>query len=303
MKCDKILICMSSKLRYFDVSVKSFVDNVVKQLPNRPDFVGHFPMDDRTENNQESLAFLKKFVNIKKIRFERDPEPSSFNAHDFCENANQTSSNSNMIGNFYQWHNMKRCSELKKNLEKQNGIYDIVIWCRPDLFYFNQLENLETLEDRFWLIGHDNHLCGLNDRFCIGNSEQMHQRMQIGEYFKNEWYPRYSNDIKKLFVGKDGGSKGKAPQWNPEIVLKTYIREKLKYKTGKLKLCFGKMRSNRFATIPYWFSAHGSEYTGTDCEEDVYQSQLCNKIKPFVRSGNNFHGAGWGVVDVNKIQL
>ena len=35
MKCDKILVCMSSLLRYFDVSVKSFVNRVVNKLPSK----------------------------------------------------------------------------------------------------------------------------------------------------------------------------------------------------------------------------------------------------------------------------
>ena len=292
---------MSSLLRHFEVSVKSFVENIVLQLPSKPDFIGHFPKKSRNLENLKAIDYLSNYVNIKKIHFEEDP-PFSFTAEKFCKNANQVrESNRTMVGNFYQWYNMQKCSELKDTQEVENQtLYDMVIWARPDLYYFNKLENIEQLENRFWLVGHDNHLCGLNDRFCLGSSIDMKNRMNILTYFINEWYPQYSEDESILFSGKIGIHKNKAPQWNPEIVYKTYIRQKLNLHTGKLNLCFGKMRSDTDATIPYYFSEHGNDYTGFSCEEDLVNTEVNSKLKKFVKSGSFSNGSSWGTIDINQ---
>lgn len=293
---------MSSLLRHFDVSVKSFVENIVLHLPCKPDFVGHFPSQSKDTSNLKAIEYLSKYVNIQKIKFEKDPNPSIFNAHRFCKNANQVrASNRTMVGNFYQWHNMKKCSDIKKNLENENQFnYDLVIWCRPDLYYFNSIDDVTDLEERFWLIGHDNHLCGLNDRFCMGTSEQVQKRMNIYDYFINEWYGKYSSDERVLFSGKNVSPHNKNPQWNPEIVYKSYIRQKLKFHTGKLKLCFGKFRTNTEVTIPYYFSQHGTDYTGTDCNEDLINNEINSKLKNYVKRGSNSGGSSWGLVDINQ---
>ena len=77
MKCDKILVCMSSLLRYFDVSVKSFVNRVVNKLPSKPDFIGHFPSQSNTDENKKSIEYLSNYVNIRTVTFQDDPDPNT----------------------------------------------------------------------------------------------------------------------------------------------------------------------------------------------------------------------------------
>ena len=305
MKCDRILICMSSKLRFFDTSMGSFLDNVVKQLPSVPDFVGHFPAQDETVENYKTFMRLSKYVKIQRLVFEKDMAPSQFSPEKFTDNINKGKVNQTrtMLGNFYQWHNMKRCADLKKECEDIHGKYDLVIWCRPDLYYFNKLEDLSKLPTGFYTIGHDNHLCGLNDRFDLGTSDQMQKRMNIGGYFVNEWYPKYSSDMNVLFSGKNVPDKNKNPQWNAEIVTRHFIQKKLMLKTNKLKLCFGKLRSDDIATLPYWFEVHGNDYTGKVCDEDLFQKDLYEKLNSYKKQGKGYEGASWGVLDINELKL
>ena len=301
MKCERTLICMSSLLRYFDVSISSFIDRVVKKLPHRPDFIGHFPSQSKTYDNLKVIEQLSKYVNVRGIEFEDDPPKESFAPEKFVGNINPFQRHG-MVGNFFQWNNMKKCSLMKDELEKNEGKYDVVIWSRPDLFFYNDIEDLSKLEDRFWLIGHDNHLCGLNDRFCLGNSEEMKQRLNILDYFVNEWYPKHSNDKVILFKGRQGKQKNKSPQWNPEIVLRTYIRSKLGLHTGKLSLCFGKLRSSTLASTPYWFKQHGTDYTGYECVEDKFNQYVFNKTKECYVESNDI-SSQWGLVDIRKLKL
>ena len=300
MKSDKILICMSSLLRYFNVSIHSFVDRVVKKLPNKPDFIGHFPTQSKTIENQKSIEFLSKYVNIRNCTFENDPPPDTFDSTKFTENLNSFQRNG-MIGNFYQWNNMKKCSLIKDDIEKNDGDYDLVIWSRPDLFFYNDIEDVSLIDDRFWLVGHDNHLCGLNDRFCLGNSMEMKFRMNIIDYFMNEWYPNYSNDESILFKSKSIHHANHNPQWNPEIVYRTYIRNQLNLHTGKLSLCFGKLRTNNLATIPYWFKKHGNDYTGNECVEDKFNNYVYEKTTKCSVSSSDI-SSNWGLVDISKYQ-
>ena len=50
--------------------------------------------------------------------------------------------------------------------------------------------------------------------------------MNILDYFTNEWYPNYSDDKTILFESKASNQKHRNPQWNPEIVFKTFVRNK-----------------------------------------------------------------------------
>lgn len=281
---------MSSLLRNFEVCSESFIKRIVNKLPCRPDFIGSFPKDCETIDNIKQLKKLSRVVNIRKVVFENDPKISSSLRYNNINNNQRHGS----VGNYLQWYSMQRCLKYKNQLEKKVGEYDLVIWCRPDLFYFNDLDDVKKLSDAFWLVGHDNHLCGLNDRFCLGNSYQVGMRMNILEYFENEWYKKYSNDETILFKGEN-----KDPQWNPEIVLKCYLKDYLNFNTQKLNLCFGKMRTENLATIPYYFSKHGNDYTGYNCVEDKYVSEINEKINNL--SLEYKPNCKWGLVNIKSI--
>ena len=58
---------------------------------------------------------------------------------------------------------------MKQEIESKAGEkYDWVIWMRPDLHFFNSLENLNNLDaSTLYSPAHDNHLGGIMDLSLI----------------------------------------------------------------------------------------------------------------------------------------
>ena len=174
----KIAFCTSSLLRDFDVSSYSIITRVLKSLPCKPDFIGHFPTQSKNRSNVNTLKTLKPFCNDFYANFEKDPPIVS--SHKLMTD-NMSIQRHGAIGNLYQWLSMQSCSRMLEKIEKKNGCrYDWVIWTRPDLHFFNTLENILNLDNKYiHFPAHDNHLHGLYDRFCMGNSDHMIERMNI----------------------------------------------------------------------------------------------------------------------------
>ena len=185
---------------------------------------------------------------------------------------------------------------MKRQIEtKAKEKYDWVIWLRPDLYFFNSLENLNNLKTpALYIPAHDNHLGGLMDRFAMGDSSSMDSRMDILNYFVKEWYLKYHSDESKTFKRPDVSL-----QWNPELVLKSLIAEKLKIPAKKLNLCSGKTRDDNFVSVPFWHEVYGNDFCGMSCPEDIVNPEVLRKVHKYenVRSKN---GSTWFEVQIEK---
>jgi len=169
-----------------------------------------------------------------------------------------------------------------------------VIWSRPDLHFFNTLDNILNLDNKFmYFPAHDNHLQGLYDRFCMGNSDNMLERMNIYNYFTKKWYNETHNNKKLLTWNKYR----EAYVWNPELCLKHYIKKELKFKNKKLNICSGKLRERFFARVPFWYSIYGTERTGFKCEDDLVNYEVLNKLNYFTPY-KVFQDSPWYAVNV-----
>lgn len=291
----KIAICSSSLLRDFDVSSCSFLHRIIKTLPNKPDYIGHFPTQSKTRKNNAILETIKSYCNQFHIKFEKDP-PIEDSHLEMTTNMCPTCAQRNGIkGNMYQWISMKRCSELLADVEKANGYnYDWVIWLRPDMYFFNSLENILNLDNKyFYTPAHDNHLHGMHDRFCLSNSRNMQERMHIHDYFTKDWYNKCSEDESKL----TWNPYRELYVWNPELCLRQYIRDELRLKVRKLNLCSGKIRHRFFATVPFWYSIYGTDRTGYTCKEDIVNHEVLNRINAFDHY-KMYEGSPWHAVNV-----
>ena len=131
----------------------------------------------------------------------------------------------------------------------------------------------------------------------MGNSTDISKRMNILDYFIDEWYSKYHDDKNMLFSAKHGIHKGSSPQWNPEMVLGTYVKTKLKLDIHKLDLCFGKLRSPSSAAEPYWFNILGDNFTGKHCIDDVFNENVHAKVKQSCVKSNDV-SSHWGLVDI-----
>jgi hypothetical protein len=267
----RVCICLSSLLRNFNTASYSMICRILLSLPNKPDLIGHFPSNSKTYSNKKVLNKLKKFCNKFTVVFEDDPKiHTNLKQLDF----NMVHQKSGIEGNLLQWHSMKRCAEILSEQETETA-YDWVIWSRPDLHFFNNLENINNLDNQnFYTCGHDNHLNGINDRFCLSNSNNVKQRMMIYDYFINKW----------IIDNKD-------KKWNAEIVLRDYLEE-LKFNIKKINLCFGKLRNQYFATVPYWKEVHNTDDQAPN-DHDAINFEVLNKISTFepleLDKSNNWH--------------
>ena len=207
---------------------------------------------------------------------------------------------SGIEGNLLQWKSMKSCASLLKSTQESNGYdYEWVIWSRPDLYFFNNLDNINALNNKFlYLPAHDNHLKGLNDRFCMGSFADVYNRMHIYDYFVHKWYPKYNNNKKYLIKNKST----KKYCWNPELVLKHFLQKELKIKTKKLNLCFGKIRHKFYVTAPFWHSIYSTNLTFKECKDDIvndYVLYLVNKFPQY----QQYQQSPWPIVNILDDQI
>ena len=187
-KQSKIAICLSSLLRNFEKSSESIIKSIINTLPSKPDLFGHFPSQCQTEDNLKYLKLIEAKCNQCFITFEDDEVDEKYLSYNQNLNAFQRNG---IKGNLLQWTSMQKCCEMKIEVEKEYGDkYEWVIWSRPDLHFFNSLDNINNLDNsKFCVPAHDNHFCGIFDRFGMGNSEIMDKRMFMYEYFTEKWYP------------------------------------------------------------------------------------------------------------------
>lgn len=268
----KIALCLSSLLRNFATASESLIDRVINSLPPKVDFFGHFPSTCDTPQNRIFLEKIQSKCSESKILFEDDPSIPQ-HLQDYSDNL--SSQRHGMLGNLLQWRSMKSCSEMIQAHESKNGKYDWIIWSRPDLYYFNSLDNLSFLDNnKIYIPSHDNHLQGLHDRFCIGNSENMHNRMHIYEYFCTIWYDQFHDKEDRL----TWSPYRECFLWNPEVVLRDLLKDELSLEVSGLNLCCGKLRDNYFAMAPFWYEVFGTTRTGFDCSFDSINYRLLNKL-------------------------
>jgi len=271
----KIALCLSSLIRFFDIAHESIIENIIKSLPCKPDLFGHFPLQSQSKENIEYLKKIESYCLNSFIKFEEDELNEKY--LNFNKNMNGHQRNG-VKGNLLQWVSMKEVRDLKiKNEEFFNEDYEWVIWARPDLYYFNSLDNIFSLKDAdIFFPAHDNHFCGIFDRFCIGRSKIMDKRMDIFNYFVEKWYPLFKNDESHLYYNLNA----KKYQWNPELVLKDYLNDELKIKHKKLNLCSGKIREGKKIRVPFWHEVqgNGNPENMIPCEEDIVNPSVLKKI-------------------------
>lgn len=269
-----IAVCLSSLIRHFDIGSKSLIDNVIKSFSSAPDFFGSFPVKSLTKENVELLKEILKHCNNYHIIFDQDELDRKYLSYNLNLNSHQRNG---ISGNLLQWKSMQKVKKIKNKSEIHfNEKYNCVIWARPDLYYFNQLEDINLLKEYdIYFPGHDNHFCGIFDRFCMGTSEAMDQRMDIYNYFIKEWYENYSQDERYLFFNKNAG----VFQWNPELVLSDYMNVYLRMDYGKIGLCSGKIREGRRVRPPFWHELQGvGNLANSPCHEDNPITSVIRKI-------------------------
>lgn len=228
----RILFATSSIPRHYSLSIKSLQKYVFSRLPDF-DIVAHFSLKGDINKEQISEAYYALNRNCQ-ITFCEDP-PLPDRWLEMNSNIDPSSLTSGVGGILYQWLSLKNCLQMINQIEQQRGVYDWIIWSRPDLFYYTHIEDLIKLPcDALYFPAHDN-WSGFNDRFCFGPSDLMKARMQVLDYFVKEWYPTYSSNT----------------VWNPERVLLDLLTKNKSIKFRRSRISFGKIREDHVSK-PYW---------------------------------------------------
>ncbi|MCA9246608.1 MAG: hypothetical protein KDA42_05815 [Planctomycetales bacterium] len=207
----RILVCFSSLLRHFEHTWPTIRRHVIEPLPTLFDVAGHFPASERGRGAER----LAEMAGDCRLRFEGDPEfPAEWLS---MEEGIDPEQPRGVFGNLLQWNSLARCADLKREMEADHGVYDWVVWMRPDLYFFSPIEDLAAASrDAIYFPIHDAYW-GLNDRFCFGESQAMELRMRILDFFVNRWYGRRSKC--RHVRRRENGSMF----WNPEVVLRSLI--------------------------------------------------------------------------------
>jgi hypothetical protein len=289
----EVAICMSSLIRNFDLTCENFIEKIIKVLPCKPDFFGHFPAQCKTEENLKLLNLIKKECLNYHVVFEEDYLDENYLS--FHKNMSEYQ-RSGIEGNLLQWKSMEKSRDMKiAKEEKFKEKYSCVIWTRPDLYFFNSLDNVNNLLNyELYFPAHDNHFDGIFDRFCLGSSEKMDFRMSMYRYFTQVWYPKKHTDKKYLYFDNLTSEY----KWNPELVLKALISESGNVNYGKLNLCCGKSRGADRVRVPFWSQIHGFDglSRNKEFEEDIINQEVLRKIYSYEEIIPDEYGAWFEVV-------
>ena len=233
----KILFTSSSMTRNFPLAFISLNKYILSKLGKDLYITASFKKTKTEDENFVKKCFSSVTSN-NIIKFEKD-DPIDSNLNPLFQNMDPSAFRSGTKGIILQWKSLAKLKHLISSATEKWGDFDLVIWARPDLFYFTYIENLEVRKKSFF---HSNTLYfpqndyhrGINDRFCMGKTESILLRMDIYDYFVNSWAPKNS----------------KTPNWNPEMVLLDLIKEK-KINIKYTSVSFGKLREDH-VSIPVW---------------------------------------------------
>ena len=205
------LLCLSSIIRNFsNLAFDSLIQKLLPVLPGEVTILGHSP-----PGNEALIERLRP--HCRQLIWSFTPDPV-LTADELAQDFRADTIINVLRNNLLQWHWLGACAQLKANFEAEHGPARLVVWSRPDLLYLWPADIPSTPRPRTLYTSPHDMWRGYNDRFCAGDSETMSQRMKIGRYFQDVWYPSLLRDPDTVL----GGS---GRTWNPEFVLGCYLKE------------------------------------------------------------------------------
>jgi hypothetical protein len=174
----KVALTISGHMRSFERAYTSLLSTIIR--PFSPDIFIYTPStigndgadrgDRHLTRTPTNIDRVRSLFNPKKIIVE---QAKVWDMAKYRDRIGSGCRSPNMIKGMY--YGIYASNQLKKEYEKENGfIYDVVIRCRADLFFENDLNRteLETCANgicfpKFGSYG------GLNDQFAFGSSSSM----------------------------------------------------------------------------------------------------------------------------------
>ncbi len=160
----RVAVCLSGRCSRLDQTYQNLQENLFKPLAHygHVDLFMYVPDD----TNAEYSSILNPTV-LQVIPDHHLEEGNLLNGRD-CQ------LKVGIQRYLQQLYGLKMCDQLRQAYEKENGIhYDVVLRCRPDLFFERALPHLPGLDLNYIYVPDFHMFEGCNDRFAIGNSENM----------------------------------------------------------------------------------------------------------------------------------
>lgn len=157
----KTAVCMSGRCRGLDRTLENLFDNLLNRLGEYDLFL--YTPDDEYSHQARLLK-----PTVLEISSDQPLEEGQLIHGSNCL------LKTGVQAYLQQLFSLKRCNGLRLAYEKKTGIrYDCVVRCRPDLLFERPIPNIRDLDLRYVHVPDFHQFEGVNDRFAVGNPENM----------------------------------------------------------------------------------------------------------------------------------
>jgi len=180
-------ICLSGSLRSIENCYSNFINNII--LPNKDKYNIHLfyylPLDNNVYKsnllkNDYTEIKINKDIELPKIHVIWGGNPVT-TIKDNC-------SKGGINGYLFQLHGIEQSFKMLINFEEKNNInFDIILRCRHDVIFKNELHLDNYIMDKLYIPlfhGYD----GINDRFAFGPKNLMSHYMYMYTNIYNKKY-------------------------------------------------------------------------------------------------------------------
>ncbi len=164
----RIAVCLSGSCRGLDRTNRNLQENLFNELGRYGQYDIFMYVPEDAEAGHAAL------LNPTVLRV----VPDHHLAEDGLRNGRDCLLKVGLQRYLQQLYGLKMCDQLRQAYEKDNEInYDAVLRCRPDLLFESPLPDLKTLDLNYIHVPDFHMFEGCNDRFAIGNPEDMARYM------------------------------------------------------------------------------------------------------------------------------
>ncbi len=175
----RMALLVSGSLALLDRTVDNLRTMLIERLPSCDVFV--FAPDDAGSRNVELLSPIRWRI-----------EPDKPIPEGRLRNGVNCQLKTGVQRYLQQLNGLKQCWRLFDEWRSQTGIvYDVVIRCRPDIRFVQPVDKIERIDLRYVHVPDFHGFDGVNDRFAVGNPEDMACYMnKLDEFdsYVTDWY-------------------------------------------------------------------------------------------------------------------
>ena len=226
----KILgICFSGSLRSLEYTLTNIYSKLIENNKNKYKIIIFLYMPNDDHRNNVNL-FNKFNIEINyEIKDDVELKLSNVNWKNFGSKIKNNKCG--IQGYLQQLYGIEKSFELLKNYEKENNMkFDIICRSRTDIIYMNDI-NIDSYDMNKITIPNFHGFDGINDRFAIGNRENMKIYMEMYSnliklnnftmFFQAEKYCKYNLENNNINYIKDNNIKFNRVKFNG-VVLKDF---------------------------------------------------------------------------------